>query len=96
MNDSLKTAGLLVVVLLGATAMSVAVMLAKDPELLKRLVKQGALTYHRALSLLAEVREELGDIMAEALQQAEEELRQADEDVSGVADPAPEAAGSSR
>ena len=96
MNDSLKIGGLLVVVLLGATAMGVAVMLARDPELLKRLVKQGALTYHRALSLLAEVREELGDLMAEALQQAEEELRQADEAVSEVASAAPEAAGSSR
>lgn len=92
MNDSLKIGGLLVVVLLGATAMGVAVMLARDPELLKRLVKQGALTYHRALSLLAEVREELGDLMAEALQQAEEELRQADEAVSRSASPAPEAA----
>ena len=96
MNDSLKIGGLLVVVLLGATAMGVAVMLSRDPELLKRLVKQGALTYHRALSLLAEVREELGDLMAEALQQAEEELRQADEAVSEVASAAPEAAGSSR
>ena len=96
MNDSLKIGGLLVVVLLGATAMGVAVMLARDPELLKRLVKHGALTYHRALSLLAEVREELGDLMAEALQQAEEELRQADEATSEVASGAPEAAGSSR
>ena len=96
MNDSLKISGLLVVVLLGATAMGVALMLARDPELLKRLVKQGALTYHRALSLLAEVREELGDLMAEALQQAEEELRQADEAVSGATPPVPEAAGNVR
>lgn len=96
MNDSLKIGGLLVVVLLGATALGVALMLARDPELLKRLVKQGALTYHRALSLLAEVREELGDLMAEALQQAEEELRQADEAVSGATPPAPEAAGNAR
>jgi hypothetical protein len=78
MNDSLKLGGLLAVSLLGATAVGVAILLARDPELLKRLVKQGALTYHKAATILAEAREELGDVMAEALHQAEEELRQAE------------------
>jgi hypothetical protein len=78
MSDPLKIGGLLAITLLGATAMGVAVLLARDPELLKRLVKQGALTYHRAASILAEAREELGDVMAEALHQAEEELREVD------------------
>jgi glutamine synthetase adenylyltransferase len=85
MSDPLKIGGLLAIMLLGATAMGVAVLLARDPELLKRLVKQGALTYHRAASLLAEVREELGDVMAEALHQAEEELRQADIEAAATA-----------
>lgn len=75
--DTFKIGGLLVVTLLGATAMGVAVLLASDPQLLKRLVKQGALTYQKAMMLLAETREELGDIMAEALQEAEDELRSA-------------------
>ena len=85
MSDPLKIGGLLAITLLGATAMGVAVLLARDPELLKRLVKQGALTYHRAASLLAEVREELGDVLAEALYQAEEELRQADIETAATA-----------
>jgi glutamine synthetase adenylyltransferase len=78
MNDPFKLGGLVAVALLGATAMGVAFLLARDPELLKRLVKQGALTYHKAAAILAEAREELGDIMAEALHQAEEELREVD------------------
>lgn len=92
MSDPLKIGGLLAITLLGATAMGVAILLARDPELLKRLVKQGALTYHRAASILAEAREELGDVMAEALHQAEEELRQAD--IQASATPAEQQAGS--
>jgi len=80
MNDPLKIGGLIAITLLGATAMGVALLLARDPELLKKLVKQGAITYQRAMTILAEAREELGDIMAEALYQAEEELREADLD----------------
>ena len=73
--NTFKIGGILVAGLLGATAMGVAILLANDPRLLKRLVKQGALTYQRAMILLAEAREELGDLMAEALQEAEDELR---------------------
>jgi hypothetical protein len=89
MSNPLQVGGLLVAALVGATAMGVAVLLANDPELLKKLVKQGALTYQRAMTLLAETREQLGDIMAEALQEAEAELRAADQS-------APPAAGESR
>jgi hypothetical protein len=79
-NIPLKFGGALVLAaLLGATAMGVAALLARDPELLKRLVKQGALTYLRASAFLAEIREELGDVMAEALHEAEEELRKSRE-----------------
>jgi hypothetical protein len=90
--NTFKMGGVLVAVLLGATAMGVAILLARDPGLLKRLVKQGALTYQKAMVLLAEVREELGDIMAEALQEAEDELRDAETPPgeSGVARAAPE------
>jgi hypothetical protein len=73
-----KVGGLLVAALLGATAVGVAILLANDPQLLKKLVKQGALSYQKAMVLLAEAREELGDLMAEALQEAEDELRSAD------------------
>jgi hypothetical protein len=76
--DTFKFGGLLVAALLGATAIGVAILLANDPRLLKRLVKQGALSYQKAMVLLAEAREELGDLMAEALQEAEDELRSAD------------------
>jgi urease accessory protein UreF len=82
MNELLKIGGLIAFGLLGATALGAAYLLARDPELLKRLVKQGALTYHRAASMLAEAREQLGDLMAEALQQAEDELRKADPEVA--------------
>jgi hypothetical protein len=73
-----KLSAVIAATLLGATAMGVAIMLARDPELLKKLVKQGALSYHRAATLIAEVREELGDVVAEAMQEAEEELRAVD------------------
>jgi hypothetical protein len=76
--STFKVGGFMVAGLLGATAMGLAILLARDPALLKKLVKQGALTYQKAMILLAEVREELGDIMAEALQEAEDELRDAD------------------
>jgi hypothetical protein len=76
--DTFKVGSLLVAALLGATAIGVAILLANDPRLLKRLVKQGALSYQKAMVLLAEAREELGDLMAEALQEAEDELRSAD------------------
>jgi hypothetical protein len=75
MSLSLKTGGLLAAAVLGATALGLAVLLARDPTLLKRLVRHGAITYYRALELLAEAREELGDALAEALQEAEDELR---------------------
>jgi polyhydroxyalkanoate synthesis regulator phasin len=78
MNNPLKIGGLVAISLLGATALGAALLLAQDPKLLKRLVKQGTITYHKAVALLAELREELGDVMAEALQQAEDELREAD------------------
>jgi hypothetical protein len=75
MNDVLRAGGLLVAAVLGATAIGLAVLLARDPELLKRLVKRGAISYQKAMEILAEAREELGDVLAEALQEAEEELR---------------------
>ena len=78
MTNPLKIGGLVAISLLGATALGTALLLAQDPKLLKRLVKQGAITYHKAVALIAELREELGDVMAEALQQAEDELREAD------------------
>jgi hypothetical protein len=74
MNGTLKVGGLIALGVLGVTAIGLAILLSRDPELLKRLVKQGALSYQKAMTLLAEAREELGDIMAEALQQAEDEL----------------------
>lgn len=74
MNNSLKIGGLVAVGLLGASAVGLALLLSRDPELLRRLVKQGALSYHRAMTMLAELQEELGDLMAEALQEAEDEL----------------------
>jgi hypothetical protein len=83
MTNPLKVGGFVVAALLGATAMGVALLLANDPGLLKKLVKQGALTYQRALTLLAETKEQLGDIMAEALQEAEEELRSSRASVTG-------------
>lgn len=76
MNLSLKAGGLLAAAVLGATALGLAVLLARDPALLKRLVRQGAIAYSRALTVLAEAREQLGDSFAEALQEAEDELRQ--------------------
>ena len=88
MTDPLKLGGLLAITLLGATAVGVALLLARDPELLKRLVKEGAITYNKALEILDEAREKLGDIMAEALYEAEEELRSADlEDYQAAATP---------
>jgi polyhydroxyalkanoate synthesis regulator phasin len=78
MTNPLKIGGLVAISLLGATALGAALLLAQDPKLLKRLVKQGAISYHKAVALIAELREELGDVMAEALQQAEDELREAD------------------
>jgi hypothetical protein len=74
MNGPFKIGGLIALGVIGATAIGLAILLSRDPELLKRLVKQGALSYQKAMTLLAEAREELGDIMAEALQQAEDEL----------------------
>lgn len=74
--------------LLGATAMGVFLLLVRHPDLLKQLVKQGAMTYQRAMTLLAEVREELGDRVAEALHEAEQELREQDPE---LADRAPAA-----
>lgn len=41
---------------------------------MRRLVKQGALSYHRAMTMLAELQEELGDLMAEALQEVEDQM----------------------
>ena len=40
--NTFKIGGILVAGLLGATAMEVEILLAKDPRLLKRLVKPGA------------------------------------------------------
>jgi hypothetical protein len=80
MTDPFKIGGLLVLTLLGATAIGAAILLARNPELLRSLVQQGAITYNRAMNLLAEWREELGDVMAEALYEAEQALRQADRD----------------
>jgi hypothetical protein len=81
--STFKTGGFVVAALLGATALGLAILLARNPDLLKKLVKQGALTYQKAMTLLAEAREELGDIMAEALQEAEDELREADPAAAG-------------
>ena len=75
MNDVFRAGGLLAAAVIGATAIGLAVLLARDPELLKRLVKRGAISYQKAMEILAEAREELGDVLAEALQEAEEELR---------------------
>jgi len=75
MSLSVKAGGLLAATLLGATALGLAVLLARDPALLKRLVREGAIAYGRALELLAEAREQLGDTFAEAMQEAEDELR---------------------
>jgi hypothetical protein len=75
MNDVLRAGGLLAAAVVGATAIGLALLLARDPELLKRLVKRGAISYQKAMEIIAETREELGDVMAEALQEAEEELR---------------------
>ena len=97
MTDPLKLGGLLAITLLGATAVGVALLLARDPELLKRLVKEGAITYNKALEILDEAREKLGDIMAEALYEAEEELRSADlEDAQTAAAPQDRADSSGR
>ena len=85
MTNPFRAGGLIAITLLGATAMGAALLLANDPELLKRLVKQGAITYHRAMTLLAELREELGDMLAEALHQAEEELREAEQQEAAAA-----------
>ena len=93
MNDPLKIGGLVAITLLSATAMGVALLLARDPELLKRLVKQGAMTYHKATALLAETREQLGDVMAEALHQAEQELRNTDIAATEPADATPQRSG---
>ena len=79
MTDPTKIAGIAVLTLLGATAIGAAILLARNPQLLKSLVQRGALSYQRALNLLAEWREELGDLMAEALYEAEKALREADE-----------------
>jgi hypothetical protein len=89
MNGPLKLGGLVALALLGATAVGAAVLLSRDPELLKRLVKQGALSYNKAAALLAEWREELGDILAEALQQAEDELREVGEEAEAATPPDP-------
>ena len=75
MNLSLRTGTLIVAVVLGATALGLAIMLARDPALLKRIVRRGAISYLRAMEMIAEAREQLGDVLAEALQEAEDELR---------------------
>ena len=95
MNAPLKLGGLLALGILGTTAIGVAILLARDPQLLRRLVKEGAITYQKAMIMLAEAREELGDLMAEALQQAEEELQQAETGQAGEASPGGGAAASS-
>ncbi len=74
MNITIRTGTLIVAVVLGATALGLSIMLARDPALLKRIVRQGAITYLRAMEMIAEAREQLGDVMAEALQEAEDEL----------------------
>jgi hypothetical protein len=81
MMGPFKIGTVVAIALLGATAMGVVLLLMRHPDLLKQLVKQGAMTYQRAMTLLAEVREELGDRVAEALYEAEQELREADPDL---------------
>ena len=75
MKLSLNTATLIAAGLIGVTALGLAILLARDPQLLKRLVRRGALSYLSAMEALAEAREQLGDTLAEALQEAEDELR---------------------
>ena len=75
MSSSLRTGAFVAAVVLGATALGLALLLARDPQLLKRLVRRGSVSYLRAMEMLAEAREQLGDTLAEALQEAEDELR---------------------
>lgn len=74
MSDLVKPASFLFGALIGGAAAAAAILLTRDRDLAKGLVKRGVVAYQRSAAAIAEAQEELADIFAEAIAEAEEEV----------------------
>ena len=74
MSDLVKPASFLFGDLIGGATATAAILLTRDRDLAKGLVKQSVIAYQRAATAIAEAQEELADIVAEAIAEAEEEV----------------------